>query len=918
MKRLGFRYYQLIIVGIVLMAILAVRLFVLTVIQHDTWSASALSLSQKEIYTSAPRGRVLDRYGRVLADNVHTFSVNFDVTGMENEEINRVALETIEILESNGDDFTDEFPIVFEDGRFQYTYQQEIEEWLISEGMPTYYTAEQAFNQIRENLEIDESYDVYEAQAEMQNIYNVYPPISVKTMTFTKDQDKQIFLGIHSLDKKNLEYDISAEDAFNKLREKYEIDDSYSIEEARKILIVRQEITELGYSKYMSARLATDISDASIIMLKEKSSSLKGITVDSESKRYYPYGNTASHILGYIGKISESARAEYVTEKGYNPNDLIGQSGIESSFESVLRGTDGVKTVQVDAKGNLTKVISETEAIKGDDVYLTIDMDMQIVAEEALEEALTEIRRAGLFEGKYGNYKYGTAYDNANVGAVVAIEIETGEILAMASYPDYDPNLFATGISGENWLALQSQNPRDYLAPAPLYNVAARTAVQPGSTFKMAVGLAAMRQGWSPDQKLKDDGFVMLGNRPFNCLIWTTNHSTHGYVDLAHALEVSCNYYFYDIGSGIDHYTGKDLGYTIEMSDIMETAMQFGLGVPTGIEITETVAPVPSEDQKLTAMKSSLRHHLNSNAEDFFESSVVRDEELLAEYIEEIVSWTEENPSRGTIIERLPDYGVKEERIEKVADDCKYSFFNQAKITLADDFNISIGQGENMYTPVQMANYVATIGNGGYLNEVTLIKQIQNHELEPKKEPVKADVSDEQLDAVIEGMKLVTGGTNGNMRGVFGSFPVKVAAKSGTAEKSGVIQPADEVEYIKKYLRYLDYRLSWADVEAEMNRLLTEEGSVYKTEAAAVDQAVKNLSGGRVTQSMINQWKDVYDPFAWVVAMAPADDPEIAVAVLLVQGGTGGYAAPVAREVIGEYFKLNADYNTTTLETVIQ
>lgn len=160
----------------------------------------------------------------------------------------------------------------------------------------------------------------------------------------------------------------------------------------------------------------------------------------------------------------------------------------------MLRGSDGVRTVQVNANGELVNVISEIEEKKGDSVYLTIDAELQQTAERALEQALEKIQTAGTFESKYGNYKYGTAYPNANVGAAVAIEVETGDVLAMASCPDFDPNLFATGISNEDWQALQSKNTRDYLSPAPLYNVATRTAVQPGSTFKMVVATAAMKK----------------------------------------------------------------------------------------------------------------------------------------------------------------------------------------------------------------------------------------------------------------------------------------------------------------------------------------------------------------------------------------------------------------------------------------
>ena len=117
----------------------------------------------------------------------------------------------------------------------------------------------------------------------------------------------------------------------------------------------------------------------------------------------------------------------------------------------------------------------------------------------------------------------------------------------------------------------------------------------------------------------------------------------------------------------------------------------------------------------------------------------------------------------------------------------------------------------------------------------------------------------------------------------------------------------DEVEYIQSHLRQLDSRLRWEDVEVEMNRLLAEESGQYSTRAAAVDQAVKNLTDGRITQTQINQWKEEYDNFAWVVAMAPAEDPKIAVAVLIFQGGTAGYAAPVAREIIGDYLNINEE-----------
>ncbi len=898
---------------IALMAILAIRLFVLTVVQYDEWNNYATQISEQHIYTSAPRGEILDRYGRVLAGNKQTFTVTFDPSNLKNDEINQIAIEIINILESGGDTYYDSFPIVIRNGNFTYTFTEKIQEWLASEGIPSYYTAEQAFNLIRQRLEIDEGLSKYDAQAAMQTVHNYFPPISVKTMAYTYDLDKNSFLQKFYLDTK-----LSAKNAFEALCEKYEVADTYTLEEKRKILVVRNEIASLGYHKYVPATVATDVSENSIIMLKEKGDSLKGVDVVQDTVRYYPYGSVASHILGYLGKISERDKPYYVDELGYNSNDLVGQDGIESVYESVLKGNDGVKTVQVNAYGESVREVSETEPQKGNDVTLTIDLDLQKTAEDALARELKAIQSAGSFESVYGNYKYGTAYRNANAGALVAIDVKTGDVLAMASYPGFDPNLFSKGISSADWLSLQRKNIRDSLSPAPLYNIAARTAVQPGSTFKPVTATAALAAGLDPSRKLYDGGYVQVGNRTYGCLIWNRSRGSHGYLNLPQALEVSCNYYFFDVSTGKDYHTGKSLGYKLDIDTIMQYAQQYGLGLPTGIEITETVASVPSAEKKMENTKNSLRNVLAWNAKEYFEPEVCKDKTLLSDCINEIVSWTEENPTRGEILQRLPKCKVMEDKIEAVCDLCKYSYFNQAAWTLGDEFNISIGQGENAYTPLQMANYAATLGNGGLHNSVSVVKAIEGQGHTEKAEPTKVDISESGLNQIIEGMKLVANGSKGSLRGIFANFPVKVAAKTGTAEKSGVIQPPDEVEYIRQHLGQLVKGVTMEQVEAEMSRLMSEEGDRYSSRAAAVDAAVMNLSGGTVTQARINQWKSEYDNFAWVICLAPADNPQIAVASLVFQGGTAGYAAPAVREVVGKYLQLDKQYSDFSVKTSLK
>ena len=378
-----------------------------------------------------------------------------------------------------------------------------------------------------------------------------------------------------------------------------------------------------------------------------------------------------------------------------------------------------------------------------------------------------------------GDFKYGTAYKNANVGAVVALDVKTGDVLAMASYPDFDPNLFATGISTEAWNALQGQNLRDPLSPLPLFNVAARTAVQPGSTFKMVTATAALESGLDPYKKLYDGGYVKIGNRTYGCLIWNKSRGSHGWVNLAEAIEVSCNYYFFDVATGRDFYKKSSLGFKEPMSieKITSFAQQYGLGEKTGIEIPETVVPVPSQERKLASIKSMLRNVLIGRAEMYFQGSIINDKQKLNNNINTIVSWTKENPSRNELIARLGKMGIKENLVETVADLCKFTYYNQAQWTTGDELNIAIGQGENAYTPLQMANYVATVGNGGVHNQVSLVKAIEGQGAYTKAPGKKIDIKDpKELDYIIDGMKLVATGPKGSLKGTFGAFRYRLPA----------------------------------------------------------------------------------------------------------------------------------------------
>jgi penicillin-binding protein 2 len=632
--------------------------------------------------------------------------------------------------------------------------------------------------------------------------------------------------------------------------------------------------------------------------------------VVTESVRYYPEGNTASHVVGYLGKISQDSLEAY-EEKGYKASDLIGLSGIESSQEDILRGVDGMRRLQVNAAGGvIRKLDEETEARKGNDIALTIDMRLQKVADDALTKALKGIRAGGIFSSEFGEYEFEEKSPHAEVGAAVAVNVKTGETLAISSQPDFDPNKFAEGISQEDWDALQGDNPRDPLSPRPLYNVAALTAVQPGSTFKPMTGIVAQASGLDPYRSLFDAQVVEIGDHKYKCM------GSHGYVDLFSALEVSCNFYFYDAATGRDWANhGSSLGYAdnISIDKISDYAKKFGLGVKTGAEIAQTVAPAPSAESKLESTKTMLRLRLMGQAESLFGAATAKDHDKLTGIVDQIVGWTEENPSVAVIRDRLIAFGIEEDKALDAAEECKYTYFNYAEWTTGDEFNIAIGQGENAFTPMQMARYLTTLGNGGKLQSMSLIKAVEGEGEVERPAAVDTGVDKSYVENVVEGMRRVV--SDGSLKDGMQGLSVSVAGKTGTAQRSGYVNPPDEVEYVREHLKGIAPDLRWKDVKKEMERLMSEYPRLYTNSNTAVRKAVMNLAGAGFREENIDAFKEEYADFAWVIAMAPAEDPEIAVACLIVQGGPSSNASPVVRELIGQYFKLKETDERNKLHT---
>lgn len=489
-NRLGgrIRYNILTTIVYIIGIILLIQLFNLQIIHGAEYRETSNSRLTRESIIKAARGSIKDRTGVELVSTDTGYSVEIYSTKVSDSELNNSIKKFIEILESNKDEFVDNLPIEVDPYKFKQEDVESQKNWKIQYEMDENYTAEQAFNALKEKYEITES----------------------------------------------------------------------DVKMARKIMAVRYEISRNGYSTTKSVTIAKDISNTSAVQIREQNSMLSGMYVVTEPVVSYKSGSLASHVLGYVGAINAE---EYEARKDrYRNDDVIGKSGIQYVFEDYLKGTDGIRQVDMTVDGAVTSEYTAEEAIAGSDVILTIDANLQKVAEDALEKNIKDIAK-----GKYGEKT------DSEAGAVVVMNVDSGEVLAMASYPDYNPGKYSEEYSEDS--------------TGKYLNRAISSAYAPGSTFKMVVASAALTTGEiSPTSLVNDNGIYPYGDRQA-CWYYRSYGRGHGYLNVTQALKYSCNYFFYD------------MGYRIGIDKIAEYAKKYGLGQKTGIELEgEATGSVASKE----------------------------------------------------------------------------------------------------------------------------------------------------------------------------------------------------------------------------------------------------------------------------------------------------------------------------------
>ncbi len=628
-KSTKFRTVAFTVAVLFVFSLFVADLFRIQIANADEATVEKVALKQTDTTIKAARGEILDCNGKPLVTNKQVNSIIFNGSYFprtdEQQQRNEIIISLIRLLESNSTEWNNDIPMYFDqNGNIQ----------------------------------------------------------------FADDRDADIKY-LKSKDVLYLNEYATAQNCFDELKTKFELE-NYSDEEALKIASVCYSLKKNAFTTSNPYTFADDVSVELASKIKENSGFYVGVEIQVTTEREYLNGTLAPHIIGITGPLNAeeySKRTEEYNEaiknenltteektnlklRAYAMDDTIGKFGLESAMEEYLRGTNGIESTITDADGNKTTEIT-TEPVQGDTVILTLDSDLQLAVQEALANFIAQYRDKASLPA---------------VGSAVVMDVNSGAVLACATYPSYDLTTYY-----DNYSALASDK------SSPLWNRALQSTYEPGSTFKVAIALAGLEEGViTKDTRITCTRiYTYFQDTQFKCL------QAHGAITVAEALNQSCNIFFYE--------TGRQLGIE-RMNDY---CTRLGLGQKTGVEITES-----------TGVLASIEYREAHGG-----------------------TW-------------YP----------------------------GDTVQAAIGQSDNLFTPIQLCNYVATVANGGTRYKAHFVKSVKSADYSQTvidSTPVvlnETGISQNSISIVKEGMKRL-----GARLTAFKDLPVAVAAKTGTAESKAKV-----------------------------------------------------------------------------------------------------------------------------------
>lgn len=666
-------------------------LFRIQIANADEATVERVALKQTDTTIKAARGEILDCNGKPLVTNKQVNSVIFNGSYFprtdEQEQRNEIIISLIHLLESYGTEWNNDIPLYFD-----------------------------------------------------QN----------GNVQFMADRDADI----KYLKSKNVLYlneYATAQNCFDELKTKFKLE-QYSDADALKIASVCYSLKKNAFATSNPYTFADNVSVELASKIKENSGFYAGVEIQVTTEREYLNGTLAPHIIGTIGPLNaeeyNKRTEEYNTAvknenltteekknlklRAYAMDDTIGKFGLESAMEQYLRGTNGVESTITDSSGSKTTEIT-TEPVQGDTVILTIDSDLQLAVQEALANFIAQYKDKASLPA---------------VGSAVVMDVNSGAVLACATYPSYDLTTYY-----DNYSALSADK------SSPLWNRALQSTYEPGSTFKAAIALAGLEEGViTKDTRVTCNRiYTYFQDTQFKCL------HAHGAITVAEALNQSCNIFFYE--------TGRQLGIE-KMNDY---CTRLGLGQKTGVEINE---------------------------------------------------------SKGVLAS------------------IEYREAHGGTWYPGDTVQAAIGQSDNLFTPIQLCNYVATIANGGTRYKAHFVKSVKTADYSQTiidSTPVvlnETGISQNSINVVKDGMMRL-----GGRLSAFKSLPVSVAAKTGTAESKAKVG---------------------GKIESGLNGFMISFAPADNPQIA-VSVAIENLNSGSATAMLV---ADIYKAYFGIASEIDAIDSQ--------------------------------------------
>lgn len=925
------RYTAFFLIIALIYSLIAYKLSYLQIVKSEQYKERANTTAITEIPDAAPRGNIVDRKGTILATNKQSYMLVYNETPENKKYFFQTMDKLFQILDENKEQFQDELELKINPYRFEFKSSDEnvrntqelrfkkdraldekVQKKLFS-GKKDELTDKEKEQVNKELLKISPE-ETYKYLIEDYNIYpkedflnllkqykvdknEAYKEI-IKRFKISPSEDLKNNLDLYAKCKKAKD----AKKIYQELIKQYGIDKmNYDKELERKYMIVRDTMKMQRFSGYKPVIISSNIEKKTAFIILERLNELPGIDVTIQPLRYYPNGELGSAFMGYISKISGDT--EKYKDKGYDVNsDYVGVAGIESVFEDRLKGAKGGRIVKLNQQGRIIEELGRREPYPGQTLKLTIDKDMQKAAENTLDEVMKNLQ-----------LNPSTSYDGANTanatrGAAVAIDVKTGGVLALASRPGYDPNIFA--IPGKLTTELYNKffNPdleafaKQFIAarslpttvdklfppvnkndktngkvarkdeydvyPKPFFNYATSSFAPPGSSFKPLTAIAGLEEGViTPTEGIYDN--LIFTKHGYRGKSWNT--SSKGSLTVVDALAYSNNYYFFEVGDRL---------YEKGLDTLAKYAWKFGLGTDpngkatprTGIEIPENFGQVfnkQSEKNKASTIymwklydelktikrvggkNQGIDIQINENDSD--------DIKEIKENIQKTIKSQMKYEGRKDFSKEIKkllkeliekDPNLKDKNFTDGDISKAISKINAAVNSVEEEatrpgnvYNAAIGQGSNYFTPLQLANFTAMIANGGTRYSLHLVDEYLNPD-NNSIQKVKPEVMD-KINIKPENLKAVKEG---------------MYAVTSYSEGTG-----------SSYLRDFPIKTGGKTGSATFNEKIQEK--------------VGRTSGG------------VY------IGFAPYDNPEIAVAVMVLDGAHGGFVLPVAKSIYEAYFK---------------